>query len=421
MNIEHPGLEYQNQELFFDNASLTGLADKYSTPLYVYSSNLIQENIHSYQQGLKNRQHLLCYSVKSNSNLSILKLVKNTGCGADIVSGGELFRCIKAQIPPDTIVFSGVGKTNQEIEQAISCGLMLFSVESEQELYAINKIAQDQQKKVQISLRINPDVDAKTHPYISTGLTENKFGISQELVPKIFQTINESKWMIPAGVGFHIGSQLTSLDGYKEAAQKLAPLIKDLLQNGIKLKYIDCGGGLGIQYNSETPPSINDYSNLIDKELPFKDQILLFEPGRSIVGNAGILITKVLYTKTNKKKHFTIVDAAMNDIIRPALYDGYHKIFPISKVPGLKQIITDIVGPICETGDFIARNRAIQPPNQGALLAVLSAGAYCFSMSSNYNSRPRAAELLINEDLEIKIIRKRETHDNLIEQEIDCL
>ncbi|MDD3473411.1 MAG: diaminopimelate decarboxylase, partial [Syntrophaceae bacterium] len=348
-------------------------------------------------------------------NIGILNIFSKLGSGVDIVSGGELYRAIKAGIDPRKIVYSGVGKTESEIDEALEADILMFNVESEDELEAINQRAFSRNRKARIALRVNPDVDPKTHPYISTGLRTNKFGIDISRSLELYKLARTMKGIEPIGIDCHIGSQLTELAPFKETVSILKELLKTLRQEGINIKYLDVGGGLGIPYDQETPPPPSAYGSTILEALRDMDVKIILEPGRVMVGNAGILLTKVLYKKRTAEKNFVIVDAAMNDLVRPSLYKAYHAIIPVNKKSeNLKSevLLADIVGPICESGDFLARSREINTPENGDYLAVMSAGAYGFSMSSNYNSRPRACEALVDDD-KFHVIRDRETYADL--------
>ena len=410
--------------LEFDGLSVSDLADQFGTPLYVYSAGTVQKNLAEFQAGLGGRKHLICYAVKANSNLALLRLMQKAGAGADIVSGGQLFRSLKAGIAPEKIVFAGVGKSAVEIAEALRADIHMFSVESEAELREISRIATAGGHTARISIRVNPDVDAVTHPYISTGLKENKFGVSHEAVPALYDLAGELPGIAPRGIGFHIGSQLLGLDAYRDAALRVRGLLLDLRARGFNITHLDVGGGLGIRYASEQPPSVTEYVrtmlDVFPNDQPFTDLTFVFEPGRWLVGNAGVLLTRVLYTKGNAAKHFEIVDAAMNDLIRPSLYSAYHAVWPDRRERLNTMREADLVGPICETGDFLARGRMLPALEQGDVVALASAGAYGFVMSSNYNSRPRAAEILVESAAQgptARVIRARETYADLIRGE----
>jgi diaminopimelate decarboxylase len=359
--------------------------------------------------------HLTCFAAKANSNIAILKLFGSLGGGVDIVSGGELFRARQAGIPADRICYSGVGKTPEEIDYALKEDILLFNIESSQELAAINKRAGQVGRKARIALRVNPDVDPKTHPYISTGLKKNKFGIDIDGALKEYERAKSLDNIEIVGVDCHVGSQLTEITPFVDALQRLCLLIKRLKDLQIDIKYLDLGGGLGITYDQEAPPHPREYAQAILQQLEDLPCTLIFEPGRVIVGNAGILITQVLYTKKTPSKNFVVVDAAMNDLIRPSLYGSYHHIQPLRKTNQESEIV-DVVGPICESGDFLAKDRSLPTVQAGDYLAVMSAGAYGFTMSSNYNSRPRAAEILVKDD-RFYVIRERETWQDLTKHE----
>jgi diaminopimelate decarboxylase len=359
--------------------------------------------------------HLVCYSVKANSNLAVLRLFSSLGGGADIVSGGELFRAIKAGIDPDKIVYSGVGKKEEEMEYALKENILMFNVESHQELDALNALAGRMGKKARISLRVNPDVDPKTHPYISTGLKQNKFGIAISAALSEYRYANSLENIEVVGVDCHIGSQLTQTQPFVDALKKIKTLVLHLKEEGINIKYLDLGGGLGITYDEEEPPHPTDYGKAIIAETKDLDLTLVFEPGRVIVGNAGILVSRVTYTKEGEEKNFIIGDAGMNDLARPSLYGSYQGIMAVKKSNDAP-IVADVVGPICESGDFLAKDREVQPFKPGDLFAVASSGAYGFTMSSNYNSRRRAAEVMVKGD-SFEIIREREEYSDLVKGE----
>ena len=407
--------DYRKGLLHAEDVPVTAIAEAVGTPFYLYSSATLTKHFKAVDQAFANIPHITCFAVKSCSNLSVLGMFGSMGGGADIVSGGELFRAVKAGIDPQKIVYSGVGKTAEELHYALTTGILMFNVESLQELEKLQEIAAKLDLQAPIALRINPDVDPKTHAYISTGLAKNKFGIPIEQAAEIYQAAQKMTHIEVIGVSCHIGSQLTTVAPFVESMHKVIVFIRELAKSGIQIKYLDMGGGLGIQYEQEEPPQPDEYAAAL-KELTaeLNDCILIIEPGRVIVGNAGILVTKVIYTKSGQKK-FIIVDAGMNDLARPSLYDAYHEILPVLEAQNRSQE-ADIVGPICETGDFLAKGRMAPICAQGDLLAVMSAGAYGFSMSSNYNSRPRVAEVMVNGS-EFQVIRKRETFADLIRGE----
>lgn len=407
--------QFKGKELFAEDIPVKRLAQKFGTPLYIYSQRTIERHVNAYREAFRDTGHIICYAVKANSNLSILRLLGRMGCGADVISGGELFRALRAGIKPERIVYAGVGKTESEIRYALKSGILMFNVESSEELKEINRIAGTMKKKAPVALRVNPDIDARTHPYISTGLKKHKFGIPMDEALENYLLARELKNIEIIGIHKHIGSQITEVRPFVDALKSILLLLDELHSRGIKIKYIDMGGGLGIPYKDEEPPHPSELAGEVKKLLKGRNLTLIVEPGRSIIGNAGILVTKVLYHKKTKEKNFIIVDAGMNDLIRPTLYGAYHEIVPVER-KNSEKIITDIVGPICESGDFFAKDREIETPEQGDFLAIMSAGAYGFSMSSNYNSRPRAAEVLVKGKRAV-LIRKRETYQDLIRGE----
>lgn len=408
--------------LHCEEVPLAKIAETYGTPTYVYSRATLTRHYRVFDEALSDFDHQVCFSVKANSNIAILRLLRSLGAGADIVSGGELVRALRAGIDPKKIVFSGVGKTAEEMRQALDANILVFNVESMAELALLNQVAAEAGTQAPVSLRINPNVDAKTHPYISTGLQKNKFGIPWEIATWSYQRAAAMENIEVLGVDCHIGSQLLDIEPFVDAAGKLVDLVESLIEAGIPIRYVDVGGGLGIPYSEpgeSEAPSPASYGEALAAALsPLKKhQIkLICEPGRVIAGNAGVLLTKVLYCKESEIKKFVITDAAFNDLMRPALYGAYHPISAIEEVPGRETIITDVVGPICETGDFFARDREMPAVESGEYLAIGSAGAYGFSMASNYNSRPRACEVLVDGD-QHAMIRKRETVDQLLENE----
>lgn len=410
---------YQNSQLCCEDVSLNNIAQKVKTPFYVYSANALKERFYAFENALSDKNHLVCFAVKANSNIAVLQLLGKCGAGADIVSGGELFRALKAGIDPAKIVYSGVGKTKQEMKDALKAGIFMFNVESFEELSALNQVAVAMKTKASVAFRVNPDVDPKTHPYISTGLKENKFGIAYEDVVTAYEKASKLPGIKIQGISCHIGSQLRELDPFKEAAKLVVTMVKRLAEKGINLTCIDLGGGLGVKYNPEdaSPPEPGDYVKILLTELGDMPHTLVLEPGRAICANAGMLVTKVLYRKKSYEHNFYVVDAAMNDLARPSLYGAYHHIEPVDEAANAKKReLCNVVGPICETGDFIAKKRELPRMKQGELLGVRSAGAYGFSMSSQYNSRQRAAEVLVDGS-EFFVIRKRENHARLIQDE----
>jgi diaminopimelate decarboxylase len=398
-------LSLQRNHLHLESADLVAIADTYSTPCYVYSHAALTQAFRDFDLALQGRNHLICYAMKANSNLAILNLLARLGAGFDIVSGGELQRVVAAGGDPGKVVFSGVGKTADEMRLALDCGIFCFNVESEAELLRLNEVASTMNKIAPISLRVNPDVDANTHPYISTGLKGNKFGVAHVDALRLYRLAASLANLQIKGIDCHIGSQLTETRPFADALDRVLTLVDALEAEGIVLEHLDLGGGLGIRYQDETPPLIADYIDTLLAKLQGRAQTILLEPGRALVGNAGLLLTRVEYLKHGAEKNFAIVDAAMNDLMRPALYDAYHDIVPVVPRDDSKAIY-EIVGPVCESGDFLGHERLLGL-HQGDLLAILSAGAYGMSMSSNYNSRVRAAEVMVKGQ-EIFLIRERE-------------
>jgi diaminopimelate decarboxylase len=406
---------YRGDELFCENVPIREIARDVGTPCYIYSCATLQHHFNVFDNAFQGMPHLTCYSVKANANLAVLGLFAAMGGGADIVSGGELYRARKAGIPANRIVYSGVGKTQAEIDYALREKILMFNIESSQELEAINQRAAAMNSKAKIALRVNPDVDPKTHPYISTGLRKNKFGIDIEQALTAYGRSRDLEHIEVLGIDCHIGSQLTEVSPFVEALKTLKSLIGRLEQMGIRIKYLDLGGGLGISYHEESPPHPREYAQAVVEELRDLPCTLILEPGRVIVGNAGLLLTQVLYTKKTQSKEFIIVDAGMNDLIRPSLYGSYHSIQPMEKKQRESRLM-DVVGPICESSDFIARERDLPEMQPGEFLAIMSAGAYGFSMASNYNSRARAAEVLVRGD-RFYVTRERESWRDLIRGE----
>jgi len=401
---------YKDGELFCEGVSLKQIAAEVGTPFYVYSSKDIKEQYQKFYHSFDGMNRIVCFAVKACSNIGVLALLASEGSGADIVSGGELFRCKKAGMKSDKTVFAGVGKTESEIREALDADILMFNVESRQEMELINRVAISMDKVARVAIRVNPDVDPNTHPYISTGLKESKFGIPLEAVKEEYRYARELEGIRPIGAHCHIGSQLTDVAPFRDAAKILVKLIKELRRDRIDIRYLDLGGGLGISYNGEVPPTYEEYAMAVKEAVAGEELTLIFEPGRSIVGNAGALVSKVIYTKERDDKNFKIVDAAMNDLARPSLYDSYHEVLPVCE--GIGTVVGDIVGPVCESGDFLAKGREIPDAGQGALLAFMSAGAYGMTMASNYNSRPRVPEIMVFGD-SYNIIRRRETYEDL--------
>lgn len=410
----------ENGALMIEDLGLDELAQEHGTPLFVYSQAAIESALSAWQRGLAGRDALVCYAVKANSSQAILSLLAQAGCGFDIVSGGELARALAAGAEPGKIVFSGVGKTRREMQAALEAGIGCFNVESEAELLALNDVAAACGLTAPVSIRVNPDVDARTHPYISTGLRDNKFGIAHGHALAACQLAASLPGLRVAGIGCHIGSQITEAAPYLDALERVLDLLEAIEAAGVPLGQIDLGGGLGIAYADETPPAADALCQLLLARLDARghgQRRLIVEPGRALVGNAGVCLTEVLYLKPGEDKSFCIVDAAMNDVPRPALYEAFHRIEPLqAAAEGAPERVYDVVGPVCESGDWLGRRRllAVQP---GDRLAVFSAGAYCMSMASNYNSRPRAAEVLVSGGM-ARVIRQRETIEDLLRGEL---
>ncbi|WP_298776533.1 diaminopimelate decarboxylase [uncultured Shewanella sp.] len=408
---------YKADELYAEDCQVEALARQHGTPLYIYSRATLERHWHAFDNAVGAHPHLICYAVKANSNLAVLNVLARLGSGFDIVSGGELSRVIEAGGDPAKVVFSGVGKTVAEMEMALKLNIHCFNVESGAELEQLQSVAQRLGKVAPVSLRVNPDVDAKTHPYISTGLKENKFGITMEEAEALFARAHTLSHIHVKGVDCHIGSQLTDIQPFLDAMDRMLALIDRLAAKGIEIEHFDVGGGLGVTYDDETPPQPDVYAAALLERLGDRDLTLIFEPGRAIAANAGIFVTEVLYLKQNGNKHFALVDGAMNDLLRPALYSAWQNIIPVISRQGAS-LNYDIVGPVCETGDFLGKDRALNIA-AGDFLAVRSAGAYGFTMSSNYNTRPRSAELMVDGS-QVHLIRERETLPQLWQGE-QCL
>jgi len=412
--------DYRDDELFCEDVRLAEIADRIGTPTYVYSHAGLTEAFQAFDAGLEPLDRLICFAVKANSNLAVLNTLFELGAGADIVSGGELHRVIKAGGDPKKVVFSGVGKTEQEMRYALEQGIKCFNVESRAELGVLNDVAGSIGRRAPVSLRVNPDVDAETHPYISTGLKTNKFGVSMDVAFDVYREAADLANIDVVGIDCHIGSQLTKIDPFAAAIERLNALVLKLADAGIRLHHIDIGGGLGVPYTeADQPPARSVYGDAVKKALaPLADMKLevLTEPGRNIAAMNGALLTEVLFLKSNEVKNFTVVDAAFNDLLRPAFYQSYHPIAPLARRAGAEQWTSDVVGPICETGDFLARDREMPRLERGERLAFLAAGAYGFTMASNYNTRPRAAEVLVRGS-EFRVVRAREQLDDLLRGE----
>jgi len=405
---------YRNETLHVEGVPLDRVAASFGTPCYIYSRAALEDTYRAYEQALAGRDHLICYAVKANSNVAVLNLLARLGSGFDIVSGGELARVLAAGGDPGKIVFSGVGKTESEMRSALAARILCFNVESSSELARLNRVAGEVGATASISMRVNPDVDAQTHPYIATGLKENKFGIPFDDALQLYRDAAHMPNVRVTGIGCHIGSQLTSTAPFITAVQKLLGMVDRLAAEGIGIEHIDMGGGLGIRYRDESPPPVAEYLRALTRPLGGRRLNIKFKPGRSLVGNTGILLSRVEYLKHSGDRNFAVIDAAMNDLIRPALYNAWHEIKPVAyrRTPVRRY---EVVGPVCETADFLAHERDLNVV-EGDLVAIMSAGAYGMTMSSNYNTRPRAAEVMIDRD-EMHLIRARETIEELIAQE----
>ncbi len=406
---------YINNELYCEDVPINLIAEKVGTPFYLYSYATLKRHFLTFNDSFDGIDRLVCFSAKANTSLAVLKLFADLGSGLDIVSGGELYRGLKAGIPPEKIVYSGVGKRKDEIDYALDSGILMFNIESIEELELINDRARLLKKKAPVAIRVNPDVDPKTHPYISTGLEKNKFGIDTETAIKAYKIADGLENINVIGIDCHIGSQITEAEPFKDALNRIKVLTNKLRELNIDIKYIDMGGGLGITYDDESPPHPGEYAKSIMQAIENMRVKLILEPGRVIVGNAGILVARVLYRKSGKAKKFVVVDAGMNDLVRPTLYNAFHVIKPVVELEG-EQIVADVVGPICETGDFLAVDRKIADLKQGDLLAVMSAGAYGFVMSSNYCSRLKVAEVMVRDD-QFHVIKARQNYEDLIKGE----
>lgn len=407
---------YRHHDLFCEDVAIEHIAKTYGTPCYVYSYETLVRHYRAVDSAFSEVPHIIAFAMKANSNLAVLRLMASLGSGTDIVSGGELFRSLKAGVPPEKIVFAGVGKSPEEIRYALESNILMFNVESSAELHAINEMASRLDVRARVALRINPNIDPQTHPYISTGLKKSKFGIGADQALEEFRLASSLSHIDVVGVHSHIGSQLTQITPFVDALKKILSLIQSLREQQFNIRYLNIGGGLGITYSDETPPHPEELAKAISPLLRNLGCHLIMEPGRVIVGNAGILVTRVLYTKETEIKRFVIVDAAMNDLIRPSLYEAYHEIRQVRQKPDAPQHNVDVVGPICESGDFMAKDRPMPESKPGDLLAVMSAGAYAFTMASNYNSRPRVPEILVKGDKTF-LIRERETFEDLIHRE----
>lgn len=414
--MEH--FSYRDGMLHVENVPVSDIAAGHGTPCYIYSRAALEAAFGEYQRALADCEHLVCYAVKANSNLAVLNVLARMGAGFDIVSVGELERVIAAGGDAKKIVFSGVGKKAGEMSRALELGIHCFNLESAAELEVLNRVAAEMDTVAPVSVRVNPDVDAQTHPYISTGLRENKFGVTMEEALLVYQRAAGLRHIEIVGLDCHIGSQLTQISPFLDALRRLMSLIDALAENGIAIRHLDLGGGLGVRYRDETPPSISDYVAAIRRELGDRKLKLMFEPGRSIAANAGLLVTRIEYLKPTAERNFALVDAAMNDMIRPALYQAWLDIQPVNQLSTAAKLRWDVVGPVCETGDFLGKDRELRIA-QGDLLAVFGAGAYGFTMSSNYNSRGRAPEIMVDGD-QVHLVRERETIADIMRTE-KCL
>jgi diaminopimelate decarboxylase len=409
--------EYRSDELYCEDIPLEKIAQEVGTPTYIYSEKTLHRHVRVFDEAFRAVPHLICYAIKANSNINLLRRFAEWGTGFDIVSGGELFRVLRAGGRADKVIFAGVGKTADEIRYALDAGILFFNVESGAELDLIQTIARDTNRRARVSIRANPNVDPRTHPYISTGMQKHKFGVSLPEARELYRGASQLSNIDIVGVQCHLGSQITQLGPFEEALASLREFILELKSYGLTLKYLDFGGGLGISYNSEEPPSPAAYGSAVAKATEDLDLTVVLEPGRVIVGNAGILLTRVLLKKAQGAKKFLVVDAGMNDLIRPALYGSHHQLWPVrTGSKGVEKETVDVVGPVCESADFIAKDREVAVLQPGDLLAVMSAGAYAFSLSSNYNSRPRAAEVLVS-DGTYQVIRRRESYEDLVRLE----
>ncbi len=408
--------QYRGEDLYCEEVPVAALAEEVGTPFYLYSHATLTRHFRVFDEAFHEIPHLICFAAKANANLALLSLFAGMGGGADVVSGGELFRALQAGIPPDRIVFAGVGKSREEMGEALKADILMFNVESSQELHLLNQVAGAMGTRARVALRVNPDVDPKTHPYISTGLKKSKFGIDISLALEEYQLAQTLPHIAIIGIHKHIGSQITEVSPFVDSLGRIAELIGELRKAGIDIQYLDVGGGLGIPYSDETPPHPTEMAQAVTPLLKALGCTIVFEPGRVIAGNAGILVTRVLYTKRTPTKDFVIVDAGMSDLIRPSLYGSYHAIQPVRRQGGREPMTVDVVGPICESGDFLAKDRQMPMAEPDELLAVMSAGAYGFTMASNYNSRPRSAEVLVKGDRHF-VIRARERYEDLVRGE----
>ena len=405
--------DYRSGELYCEDVAVAAIADAVGTPFYLYSHATLKRHFKAFDGAFDGIEHLVCFSAKANSSMAVLALFAKLGSGLDIVSGGELYRGLKAGFAPSKIVYSGVGKTAEEIDYALETGIFMLNIESPEELTLVDQRARQMGVRAPIAVRVNPDVDPRTHPYIATGLKKNKFGMDRETAVSIYRAAHQMDNITVRGIDCHIGSQITTAAPFRDALQHLKALIEDLVAQGIRITVVDVGGGLGITYQDEQPPAPDEYGRAICEGLAGIDARIVLEPGRVIVGNAGVLVTRVLYRKAGEAKDFIVVDAGMNDLLRPSLYDAFHDIRPVDESRAARRVMADVVGPICETGDFLSRDRLVPDVKQGQLLAVMSAGAYGFTMSSNYCSWRRAVEVMVRGD-RFEVIRRRQSYDDLV-------
>ena len=407
---------YRGDDLYCEEVPVSRIVSRVGTPAYLYSHATLTRHFRVFDEAFAGIPHLICFAMKANANLAVLKLFSDLGGGLDVVSGGELFRGLKAGVPPQRIVFAGVGKLREEVAYALKSDILMFNVESGQELRLINEVAVEMGMRARVALRVNPDVDPKTHPYISTGLKKSKFGIDIGQALEEYEAAQALPALEVVGVHQHIGSQITEIGPFVDSLEKTAALVRTLRDRGTHIRYLDVGGGLGITYKDETPPLPAEFARALIGVIRDLDVTLVLEPGRVLVGNAGILVTRVLYTKQSPAKNFVVVDAGMNDLARPSLYGSYHAIQQVRRIGGRPEVTVDVVGPICESGDFLAKDRGLPRCEPGELLAVMSAGAYGHTMSSNYNARPRAPEVMVQGD-RFYVVRERETFEDLVRGE----
>lgn len=408
--------QHHRDDLYCEDVPVARIAEEVGTPVYIYSHATLTRHFQALDEAFSFVPHLICFALKANANLAVLKLFADLGGGLDVVSGGELYRGLAAGVPPQRIVYAGVGKTREEIAYALKSGILMFNVESDQELRRINEIAVELGCTARIALRVNPDVDPKTHPYIATGLKQSKFGIDIGRALEEYEAAKKLPALEVVGIHQHIGSQITKIQPFVDSLTRTVGLVRQLREQGTDIRYIDIGGGLGITYNDETPPLPLEFAQALVGVIRDLGATVILEPGRVLVGNGGILVTRVLYTKQSPTKNFVVVDAGMNDLARPSLYGSYHAIWRVHRVPGRDEVTVDVVGPICESGDFLAKDRVLPRFEPGELMAVMSAGAYGHTMSSNYNARPRTPEVIVRGD-RYYVVRERETYADLVRGE----